>query len=90
MKRILTEEKVKGTKNFEQFCKMLSTCYQETLDFVAETISPVAVVDEPLLCAALEVFSNAIKGNMDDEAKMIYESLKELPVTGMSMGIKKQ
>ena len=90
MKRILTEEKVKETKNFEQFFKMLSNCYQETLDFVAETINPVSVVDEPLLCAALEAYAGAIKGNMDDEAKRIYKALKELPVTGASMGIKKQ
>lgn len=90
MKRIMTSEKVKEAKSFEDFMGAIQSCYQEMLDSVAKSLCPVAVVDEPLLCAALEAFACAVKTNMDPEAVAIYETLKGLPVTGASIKVNKK
>lgn len=90
MKRIMTEERLEELKNDDNLMKVMLKCYGEALEVMAEIVNPLAVVDEPFVCAALETAACAIKERMDAEPLSIYKILKETPVTGVSMEIKMQ
>lgn len=83
MKKIMTKERFAGLEKTDaKYKEVVENCYQEVLDFVSGAIGTASMTDEPLLAAALETYANALKANMQDTEKEIYEYVKELGVTG--------
>lgn len=84
MKRIMTAERFRGLHGEEEYREAVEECYQEVLDFVTTAIGQIHVSDEPLLCAALEVFARTLKANMREPELGIYEEIKKLAVIGFN------
>ena len=85
MKKIMTKERFKGLKTEEEYRQAVAEGYQEVLDFVTNAIGPTSMADEPLLCAALEVFAKTLKENMRPTERKIYEKVRQLGVTGVGI-----
>ncbi len=90
MKKIMTKERFEGLKTDEEYRIAVAEAYQEVLNFVTEAIGPTSLADEPLLCAALEVFARTLKSDMGKREFEIYEDISRLEVTGFGVTKKKE